>query len=78
MPRADLDSAEDAYTAAIVARSPSTARIGRRAWRDAADLPLDEALMLLADRLGDVMDTEDAPEVFVSFREKRTPTWKDR
>ncbi|MDP2306445.1 MAG: enoyl-CoA hydratase-related protein [Pseudomonadota bacterium] len=78
VPRVDLDSAVATYTDAIVARSPSAARIGRNAWRQAADLPLDEALALLADRLGDVMDTEDAAEGFVSFLEKRTPTWKDR
>ncbi len=77
VPRADLDAAVATYTDAIVARSPSAARIGRRAWRDAADLPLDDALALLAARLGDVMDTEDATEGFLSFLEKRTPTWKD-
>lgn len=78
VPRAELDAAVAFYSDAIVARSPSAARIGRRAWRDAADLPLDDALALLADRLGDVMDTEDATEGFLAFLEKRTPTWKDR
>lgn len=78
VPRADLDDAVAAYTDAIVARSPSAARIGRRAWRDAADLPLDDALAHLAERLGDVMDTEDAVEGFTAFLTKRAPTWKDR
>ena len=78
VPRADLDAAVATFTDAILARSPAAARIGRRGWRDAADLPLDDALALLAERLGDVMDTEDATEGFLAFLEKRTPTWKDR
>ncbi len=78
VPRGELDAAVGEMTAAIVARSPSAMRIGRRAWTDAQALPLDDGLALLAERLGDVMDTEDATEGFTAFLTKRAPTWKDR
>jgi enoyl-CoA hydratase/carnithine racemase len=78
VPRADLDLSLSTYTDAILARSPSALRIGRRAWSEAQALPLDAGLALLAERLGDVMDTEDAAEGFSAFLEKRPPHWKDR
>lgn len=77
VPRADLDTATHAFTDAVLARSPSAIRIGRRAWADAAGVPLPEALELLAAALGDVMETQDAAEGLTAFLQKRTPTWKD-
>lgn len=73
-----LDAATEALVDAVVRMSPSALRIGRAAWRHAADLPLPAALDHLADALGDLMETEDATEGFLAFLEKRTPTWKDR
>lgn len=75
---AGLDAELDGLLATLVRQSPSAHRIGRKAWRDAHDLPLAEALDLLAVRLGDVMDTEDATEGFLAFLQKREPEWKDR
>jgi enoyl-CoA hydratase/carnithine racemase len=73
-----LDAGVAEVCGAILARSPSALRIGRRAWADAQGIPLEEGLSLLADRLGDVMDTEDAVEGFTAFLTKRPPAWKDR
>lgn len=78
VPRPELDIVVRDLTTAIAARSPSAIRIGRRAWTDAQPLATEVALERLADRLGDVMDTEDAVEGVTAFFEKRTPTWKDR
>jgi enoyl-CoA hydratase/carnithine racemase len=78
VPRDGLDAAVTVFTDALLARSPAALRLGRRAWRDAAAMPVDEALALLAERLGDVMETEDAAEGLDAFLQKRTPTWKDR
>lgn len=78
VPRPELDVVVDDFARAIVARSPSALRIGRRAWADAQGLPVEAALAQLAERLGDVMDTEDAVEGFTAFLTKRAPTWKDR
>lgn len=77
-PRGDLDRHVAEWAEAILARSPSAMRIGRKAWVDAQALPIEAGLALLAERLGDVMDTEDAAEGFGAFLQKRTPTWKDR
>lgn len=73
-----LDAETDALVDAVVRMSPSALRIGRAAWRHAADLPLPAALDHLADQLGDLMETEDATEGFLAFLEHRTPQWKDR
>ncbi len=78
VPRGDLDTAITALANAVTARSPSALRLGRRAWRDATAVPLDETLTLLAERLCDVMETEDAAEGFAAFLQKRTPLWSDR
>lgn len=78
VPRAALDSAVAEVAEALVARSPTAFRIGRRAWAEAADLPMPEALDRLAERLGDLMATEDAAEGFAAFLQKRAPAWKDR
>jgi enoyl-CoA hydratase/carnithine racemase len=74
----DVDVALAPLVAALLRASPSALRLGRRAWREAADLPLPQALEQLADRLGDLMETEDAAEGIVAFLSKRPPEWKDR
>ncbi|MFZ5480535.1 MAG: enoyl-CoA hydratase/isomerase family protein [Myxococcota bacterium] len=78
VPRAELDGAVAELTASLLRQSPSALKLGKRAWRDALDRPLDDGLGLLAERLGDLMATEDAAEGFVAFLQKRAPEWKDR
>lgn len=78
VPRGELDGAVSAVTDALVARSPTAFRIGRRAWAEAGDLPMPQALDRLAEGLAELMATEDAAEGFAAFLQKRTPNWKDR
>ncbi len=75
---ADLDAGTAELVASLQKVSPSALRLGRRAWAEAAEQPLGAGLTLLAERLGDLMETEDAAEGFVAFLEKRPPVWKDR
>ncbi len=75
------DAFDDAVTEAltsIAAKAPVAARIGRQALAAIADLPLDQALDLLCDKLGEVVATEDAMEGLMAFMQKRKPEWKGR
>lgn len=74
----DLDVGTAALVGELLRVSPSAMRIGRAAWSDAAGLSPAQALPALAERLGELMATEDATEGFVAFLEKRAPAWKDR
>lgn len=73
-----LDAEVDRVVDGLLALSPSALRLGRKAWRDTADLPLPAAVETLALRLGELMETEDATEGFLAFLESRPPAWKDR
>lgn len=73
-----LDATVDALAERVARMSPSAVRMGRTAWLRAEALPLEAAVDQLADRLGDLMETEDAAEGFLAFLQKRDPVWKDR
>ena len=75
VPAAELDSAVDEFTKAILASSPLTIRLGKAAFYD--ELALDEATAY--ERATDVMTDNagrtDAQEGIAAFLEKRRPTW---
>ncbi len=75
---ADLDAGTAALVATLLRVSPSALRIGRHAWADAEGMAVAEAMPMLAEALGDLMETEDAVEGFTAFLQKRPPTWRDR
>lgn len=75
---AELDVALDDLLSALLRAGPAATRIGRAAWRDCGALPVEEGLLALADRLGDLLQTEDAAEGMVAFLQKREPEWRDR
>jgi enoyl-CoA hydratase/carnithine racemase len=74
----ELDAEVKKLTDAVASKSPSTVRLGLRAFADQDDLDLEAALPLLRGRLGEVLATDDAREGLTAFLEKRAPSWTGR
>jgi enoyl-CoA hydratase/carnithine racemase len=70
-----LDAEVKAITDAIAAKSASTVRLGLRAFAAQDDLPLEQALPMLRERLAECLTTDDAREGLMAFLEKRAPRW---
>jgi enoyl-CoA hydratase/carnithine racemase len=62
-------------TDAIASKSPSTVRLGLRAFATQDDLDLETALPMLRDRLAECLATDDAREGLTAFLQKRAPRW---
>ncbi len=76
--REALDSQVEALAAAIARKSPTAVRLGLQALAAQQDLDLEEALLELRERLGEILETRDAREGVAAFLEKRAPRWGDR
>lgn len=75
VPAAELDAAVATITTGIAGKSPSTIKLGLRAYADQADLALEAALPMLRERLTECLATDDAREGLMAFLEKRAPRW---
>lgn len=71
----DLDIEVQRITDAVASKSPSTVRLGLRAFAAQDDLDLEAALPMLRGRLAECLATEDAREGLSALREKRAPRW---
>ncbi|MDZ4164991.1 MAG: enoyl-CoA hydratase-related protein [Smithellaceae bacterium] len=78
VPPAKLDEAVEETLMIITEKSPLGITMGKKAFYNMADLPLEEALDYLAERLTEVIATEDAAEGITAFLEKRKPIFKGR
>jgi enoyl-CoA hydratase/carnithine racemase len=77
-PADQLDVETEKVLAEIGAQGPVAIAFGREALAKAQEMPLDDALDYLCDKLGQVLKTEDATEGLTAFMEKRKPEWKGR
>jgi enoyl-CoA hydratase/carnithine racemase len=73
VPVVDLDDEVKKVLSSLTSKSPIGMRIGKQAFYAMANLPLQEALHFLSERLKEVVSTEDAMEGITAFIEKRQP-----
>lgn len=78
VPAGELDDVVRQTLGAVASKAPLAIKIGRYALAVAEDRGFDEALDYLCDKLGEVVETEDAKEGLMAFMQKRTPDWKGR
>jgi enoyl-CoA hydratase/carnithine racemase len=71
----DLDSEVEKVVGVLAAKSPIGMKIGKEAFYTAADMPFEQALDLLAEKLSAVVSTQDAVEGITAFIEKRAPVF---
>ena len=71
----ELDSEVEKVVGVLAAKSPIGMKIGKEAFYAAADMPFEQALDLLAEKLGAVVSTQDAVEGITAFIEKRAPVF---
>jgi enoyl-CoA hydratase len=64
--------------AGIAAKSPAVLKLGKDAFYQTADLPLEAALRVLHFQLELNLQAEDAMEGIAAFLQKRPPQWKGR
>jgi enoyl-CoA hydratase/carnithine racemase len=62
----------------LVSKSPIGMRIGKTALYSMADMPFEQALDYLSEKLIEVASTEDAVEGIAAFLQKRDPMFKGR
>lgn len=78
VPAGDLDGEVKKVLAILTSKSPIGMKIGKQAFYAAANLPLQEALHFLSEKIKEVAGTEDAKEGITAFIEKRQPNFTGR
>jgi enoyl-CoA hydratase/carnithine racemase len=78
VPPGDLDDEVNKVLRALAKKSPIGMKIGKEAFYAMADMPFEEALDFLAQKLAEVATTEDAVEGITAFIEKREPVFKGK
>ena len=73
-----LDDEVNAILKNLAGKSPIGMKIGKLGFYEAADLPFEQALDILAGKLGEIASTEDAREGITAFLEKRPPKFTGR
>ncbi len=73
-----LDQEVNSVLSNLAAKSPIGMKIGKEAFHNMQDMPFEDALMYLSDKLQEVVLTEDAVEGITAFIEKRAPNFKGK
>jgi len=73
VPTGDLEEEVDAVLKKLASKSPIGMKIGKQAFAAAENMPLEDALDFLSEKLVEVASTQDAREGITAFIEKRTP-----
>jgi enoyl-CoA hydratase/carnithine racemase len=74
-PAGGLDGEVKKVLDILTSKSPIGMRIGKQAYYAMANLPLQEALHFLSEKIREVAGTEDAKEGITAFIEKRQPNF---
>ena len=59
----------------IASNAPSAIRLGLKAYRDMQAIPEEKQQAFLQQRLMELLNTKDAQEGIMAFRQKRKPNW---
>jgi enoyl-CoA hydratase/carnithine racemase len=78
VPPENLDDEVNKVLKALAKKSPIGMKIGKETFYAMADMPFEEALDFLAQKLAEVAATEDAVEGITAFIEKREPVFKGK
>jgi enoyl-CoA hydratase/carnithine racemase len=78
VPAAQLEEATNALATKLAGKSKAIVALGKRSYFATEDLPLPNAIELLAANLSLNVMAEDAAEGVTAFLEKRPPKWNDR
>ncbi len=78
VPAADFETATNALAGKLAGKSKAIIALGKRSYLATEDLPLPNAIEMLASQLSLNVMAEDAAEGVTAFLEKRPPKWNDR
>ena len=78
VPSQKLDAEVEQTLKHLSAKSPIGIKLGKQAFHEMADMPFEEAVDFLSQKIAAVAATEDAKEGVTAFLEKRQPVFKGR
>ncbi len=78
VPSGKLDDEVEKILESLAAKSPIGMKIGKEAFYTMADMPFEEAVDYLSDKIQEIASTDDAAEGITAFIEKRKPVFKGK